>query len=391
MRASAFRRTFGLATAIGMSLVLSSQVVATTWTPKVALTNTSNGQGYGLATLNSSTAVAIFVDGSKTYTRRTTNSGGTWRPRVQISGGGTWFAAVAGKGTSVDAVWSRTTNFDQDGFLNYRRSTDSGATFAAATPIATMSDPGGFVLYAPAVARGPAGRVAIAWHELSTAINRFQIRVSTDGGATFGLAIPLAATTADYARPPTVAIGDGVIYVAYFVDATRVELRRSLDDGVTWSLPVTIASDAYPSGNIYALSMVANGTAAHFAYSAKSGSTEWVRYRRTADKGATWTAVSNLSPATGFKERRPSLSLAGGVVRAVYEACETSDCSSMRVTYRKRSSGGWSAEEEASHPTAQWATPAGVGYASRVIVVYDADHYRSPYVYNGDLYARTGT
>jgi hypothetical protein len=374
-----------------LSLVIAGQAFAVTWNPRIALSTSSNGSGGGLVTMGSSNAVAIYTDTGRTYTRRSTNSGATWQPRVQLSGKGTWFTAIAGRGTTVDAVWSRTADFDQDGFLNYRRSTDSGATFAPVNTLASMTDPGGFVLYAPGAAHGAGNRVAVAWHEMSSTTNRFQVRVSTDGGLTFGAAVPLGNSTVNYSRPPAVAIGTGVIYVAYFIDQTTAQLRRSTNNGATWTPAVTLATDGYGDGNIYALSMVANGSAAHFAYAAKSGAAEWVRYRRTSNKGVNWTAVSNLSPATGNDELRPVLSLVGGVLRVVYESCENAACDGQHVTYRRRASGAWTAEEEASHPSADWASPSGLGYAGRVIVLYDADHYRSIYDANMDVYVRTGT
>jgi len=68
-------------------------------------------------------------------------------------------------------------------------------------------------------------------------------------------------------------------------------------------------------------------------------------------------------------------------------------CNGSRVMYRSKTAGtAFTTPEQASHGGTDWATPAGVGRAGRVIVGYTADNGgTSPFEPNTDIYVRSGT
>jgi len=389
LRSACFRALrsgpIGLLVALTLSLVLASQAVGGTWHTRVALTKSKDAEAAGLVTIGSSTAVVLFNDGSGLSIRRSTNSGVTWKPRQNIADSG-WYNAIAGSGTDVDIVW-----MDEDpgtgNVLRYRRSVDSGATFAASLDLATGNYNEDY--FSPNVAR-LGSVVAVAWEDYEQSLVR--IRVSTDGGASFGSTTDLAIESKVTGARPAVAVGNGVIYAVYFIDATHVDMRRSLDNGTTWTSAIELAADASPYDNTDAISLTASGTHAYLAYAATSGTSKWVRYRRTINKGATWTSAVDLSSPSGAGSYHPYIFLKSNVVRVVYFECTVSNCArnGAVVRYRQSSNGKtWTAPETVSTSGPIWADPYGVGYAGRVIVLYSAQHGTNPYTCACDVYIRT--
>jgi hypothetical protein len=354
------RTSLSLAGAVLLSLVLAGQSLAATWTT-VPLTSSGNTWAEGLVTLGSSTAVAVYSDTGAIFVRRSTNSGATWKAplRLAASGGD---PAIAARGTNVDVVWMKSTSITTS-VIRYARSTNSGDTFRASVRLSPKT---AFAYYL-SVARGPNGRVAVAWLEGAGSGTRLRIRVSTDGGASFAKAKTLA-TSSEPSRL-AVAVGKGVIYAAY-TDATGLRVRRSTDSGSTWSSARLI--DSVDAGHFGNPSITAVGGAAYVAYTALAGPDVWVRYSRTTDKGATWTSPVNLSPRNGPRSLQPSISLQGGVVRVVFGRDLDPDGFTGAAFYRQSSNGtSWTAAEMVSVPTiTPKAWPTGVGYAGKVIVLY---------------------
>jgi hypothetical protein len=204
--------------------------------------------------------------------------------------------------------------------------------------------------------------VVVAWNDGADdeGCCRLLVRVSKDGGVSFGQAVSLA--TENWFGVPEVAVGNGVIYVLYGEDGLRLQLRRSLDSGETWTSALTVADD----GDGFAPSLTARGSSAYVAYEAGTA----VRVRRTADKGATWSSPVGLSPSTGGG-LFPHISLKGGVARATFLRCTELDsegnCTGARIVYRQSSGGtSWTAPEIIS----RGARPLGIGWAGRSLVFY---------------------
>jgi hypothetical protein len=353
------RTSLSLGGALLLSLLLAGQSLAATWTAQ-PLTSSGNAWAGGLVTLGSSTAVATYQDNGAVFVRRSTNSGATWKAPLRLAASG-WNPAIAGRGTNVDVVWEKWTSTNP--VIRYARSTNSGGTFRASV---RLSPKAAFAYY-PSVARGPNGRVAVAWLEPTSSGSRLRIRVSTDGGASFAKAKTLA--TSENLSEQAVAVGKGAIYAAY-TDDTGLRVRRSTNSGSTWSSARLIATDA--TGDFGPPSITAAGGAAYVAYTAFAEPDVWVRYSRTTDKGATWTSPVNLSPRNGPVSGVPTISLQGGVARVAFASCLDQECNTWAVFYRQSSNGtSWTAAEMVSVPTiTPRAGPAGLGYAGKVIVLY---------------------
>jgi hypothetical protein len=350
------RRCLAAPVAVALSMLLAAQATAAAWSPPKALTSSGDAWGTGLVTLGTSTAVAAFEDGGRIFVRRSTDGGMNWASRLRLTTSG-YESDIAGRGSNVDVVWV------QNDRVRYARSTNGGASFGSSVALSPTSQ---WAAY-PRVARGPNGRVVVAWHDFLAGAIR--VRVSKNGGSSFAAAKKLASTPQAW-EPlrPAVAVGKGVIYVAYFLDETRLRVRRSVDSGATWSAATKIADNA----TVYGWAeLTASGSQAYVAYTAENATAIWVRARRTANKGSSWASATNLSPSTDNTSIYPVISLAGGVARAAFTRCLDVECMTAGVFYRQSSDGtSWSAVEPVPTGTAPVALADGIGYAGRIVVLF---------------------
>jgi len=372
MKSIVVRRTaLSLPGAVLLSLVLASQALAATWSAPMPLTSSGIAFAKALGTLGNSTVIAVYIEHTPdmpnfpfTYAlkiRRSTDSGLSWAPPLKLSKDAL-NADIATRGSVVDVVWDQ----GDTNRIRYARSLDGGLTF---DPPVALS-PKGKWAWNPSVARGPDGVVAVAWENLNT--GHVNVRVSTDGGTSFAPQVPVAI--AAYDMGVEVAVGQGVIYVAYAEDFDELHIRRSTDDGMTWSPAIPITNNLYGVHEQVSLTAVANR--AYLAYAIRTGSGNAdVKYRRSTDHGASWGGEMALSPVA-WDSWEPDIAVQGGVLRAVF----TRRGSPYRVFYRQSSDGvNWAAPEKA----AAMGYEASVGFAGKGIVLYR--------VGTGDAYVVTRT
>lgn len=381
------RSGMSVATAMLLSLVLAGQAMAATWSSPTTFWSSGGDTWawpWGLVTLDSSTALAVYQethptnDASRVFVRRSTDGGVSWAPRVRVSrAGSTYWSAVpsiATQGQDVDVAWTELNTSTRKSQIRYTRSTDGGASFGDSVALSPLGQAS-----AAKVARGPNGRVAVIWY--NEANNRILIRVSTDGGTSFAARQVLLASVS--VRNHAVAVGDGVIYFAYATWNDGIWLRRSLDDGASWSTATKLT--AGKTGR-RGLSLIAEGAEAYLGFARKTAAGWTPSYKRSADKGASWSGRVNLARPSA-NAWPPLMSLHGGVARTAFARCQKPDCD-LRVFYRQSSDGlSWTPRERVSPDGS--ASPFGVGYTGgRIVIGYDlyepvTDTYR--------IEVRTGT
>jgi hypothetical protein len=148
------RRMAAVIAAVGLSLLMTGEAMAVSWSPKVALTSSRSADAAALVTLGSNHAAAVIENSGKIFVRRSADSGATWKSALRLDTAYSLFAAIGGYGTDVDVVWTKSSNYDQDSALKYMRSTNYGRTFTSAVTLASLSDPSSSGIYAR-VAHGP--------------------------------------------------------------------------------------------------------------------------------------------------------------------------------------------------------------------------------------------
>lgn len=371
------RKPLAFVGAVLMSICLVAPTWAATWNPYIAVrVGDDDGGGAigvpgGLVTLGASTAVVMYADQSwpghsGIAVRRSTNSGMTWQAPTVLSTETTGDMAIAGLGSHTDAVWVDKTSDADATEVRYARSADGGASFQ---PSVTFASPKVGYPRHVAVARGPNGKVAIGWTTRQGSWSALRVRVSSDGGATFGPRFVLAT---GQIRNVKLAIGDGVIYAVYIrraADGSRsIEMRRSLDAGAKWKPATRLSANVFNGWFIdvdTAPTITAKGKRVYVGY-VSSKSELW--YRRSLDRGRTWSPPMRL--ATRLRTVRAEMSSQGGVVRVAYGRCANRGCWADDIRYRESADGiTWSPPEDVAYSdVGNWV--AGVGYAGKNIVLY---------------------
>ena len=148
------------------------------------------------------------------------------------------------------------------------------------------------------------------------------MRSSIDGGVTFSAARYVGHSknseigrTVFYRGDLELAIGTGVTYLAYTSAHDTVAVRRTLNRGVSWTSAKVLNTSA---GSEY--SLVASGSKAVIGYTSSSSGPMKARFRRTTDKGTTWSASKPLVGAsTGTFSARPEFSYRSGVLVVIFK------------------------------------------------------------------------
>ena len=371
------RRRYSLPVAILLSLLVAGQVSAASWRAPFPLTDAVISRFGDIVGLGGSNAVATYtesIDSSEAdelYTRRTTNGGKAWSAPLLITNDG-GSPAIAGLGPIVDLVFN-----SSNGRVRYARSDDGGQTFGASMALS----PKGRFAWRPAVAHGPDGLVAVAYEDVQN--GNIYVRVSHNDGMTFDSADLLADNGNE--NGVGVAIGDGVIYVAYGIDGSRLKLRRSTNEGATWKKAQTIANGQWDDG----ISLTAAGQQAYIAFTLDNEFPEFSRvwYRRTTDGGASWAQARPMAPAD-WTTYNPDIVIENGAVHAVFARCITDiDYCFYELAYYTGSTNGttWPVRNRITPDSLYAAYFPKVAFAGKILALYigDSEEHTRPYVRRG--------
>lgn len=378
--------------AIVFALLLPADALAVSWGSTIKLTSSRNAVAwFGLATVGTASAHVVYQDAHGglrgVYYRRSIDGGLTWAEAIQLSNVASEDSntpTIVSSGTRLDVVWLDMTVEPFTAVVKYRRSGDNGVTWQGTLAMSGACQ----CASTPSVVHDSAGRVIVMWTEWGSGAITY--RISTNHGASFGTARTLATTTngGGYRDGlPALAAGSGVIYAAYLVSATSVRVQKTTNGGSSWSSAVTLSSKAFGDPPTVA----ASGSAAVVAYSEESAVQVWGTTRRTSNAGGSWAAAVPLtSPTSGAPSVNPLVRYAGGRFRVVIERCATVDCLATATWYRESSTGGasWTTAQKVSTSSRPFAVPDGVGYASRVIVLY---HDVDPDLLDSDVFVRLGS
>ncbi len=359
MGTRALTRSLSIPAALLLCLALGGQSMAAgTWATPTRVADYAWSEG--LATLADGTALIAYEKcigrdfcSSRTYVKRSTDGGVTWEPRYEVPDDAD-MAAIDGRGSTVDLVYRSI-----GGGLGYRRSTDGGVSFG---PEMNLGHSYGSA-QEPSVARGPNGLVAVSWGEWPNFTDLISVRVSDDGGATFGAKTSWHTSDTDWSA---VAVGNGVVYVLHLNGQGSPVVRRSNDRGETWTKILPLPDISAP----YYASIAAAGNNVFVTY-VGGDDYEDVLVQRSSDKGSAWSqpdsVVSNLSAPY-----EPKVTIDGGVMRMIY----TTDDG----LYYTESHDGQSWSDPDFVTRRKWG--GYVGFAGRPIVVYEGRQ---------DIFVRTRT
>jgi hypothetical protein len=372
------RLGLGTCLAIALMALTAGDALGLTWLSNTALATGRVSYAYpgALAVSSTTTAHAIYEEGVVgTFVveyRRTTNSGASWSSPVPLSSpeiGEAGVPSIDAYGNAVDAVWVEGDSIiaSSDSALVYRRSTDAGVTWQAPVHLSPLFESAGL----PRVAHS-GSLVVVTWTDQAS--GKIWVRVSTNGGASFGSRINLATTTNKpypnlYDGFPVVSIGSGVVVVGYYAASKTLRIRRSTTSGSTWRAAQSIATNA--SGT-WPAAVSAAGSTVLVGYAPTTSTDIWTVVRRSTDKGATFGSAIALSPSSSTPSFQPVITYRAGAFRAIFERCTSNSCSLSNTLYRSSTTGAsWSTAIAASVRKTQYESPADVDVATKVLVLYD--------------------
>jgi hypothetical protein len=270
--------------ALAVALVTASSVSATPWRPVVSLTTDGTSAMYTQHTLAASGATVHVLyqhaDERLSY-RRSTDAGATWRPEQTIEPAAVGeypkeALAVTADGPRVLVLYRADLPDGNVHHLYLRRSSDSGATWAPRIDIASWTE-------YPRMSDADvsmSGMVAVlAWTDTPT--GRIMSRRSTDGGSTWRPAMSIGSTTYEdfYGRDGSVttAVTGDRAYVAWLSgpsgSTSGLVLRRSSNGGSSFAPQQTVARTGVVGGP----SLAAAGQTMLLAYSLQDGTVELAR------------------------------------------------------------------------------------------------------------------
>lgn len=347
---------------VAFALIVAGTALGVTWNQRFPVGDFVGG----LSRMGANSAVSTeYGPNGTSYSVgvwRSTNGGTTWTDGLTLSGDGI-NPAISALDPYVDVVWLEN---DQ---VRYARSVNSGISYLPSVAVSPKS----YSAINESVAHGPNGLVVIAWQNDTT--NAVKVVVSTDYGAHFGAIKSFPVSVQDVNT--AVAVGSGVVYLAYPSNYQNLMVTRSTNGGVSWSSPVTVTTQLTNSlANEFSLSAAADHV--YIAYSDVNPTyPNWgiVRYRRSIDSGATWSAPAPISPAS-YKAFHPSIDLYKGVLRAVY--------------VRKNGPSFW-IEFQKSTDGVNWSAPQIVDARGIEPFVTDAGHVIVLFEDNGQSYIRSST
>jgi hypothetical protein len=247
---------------------------------------------------------------------RSTNGGATFSAPKNLSNTSGWSLnpriSVDSQG-GIDVVWVSNAPGNQDIFFS--RSTDGGGTFSTPRNLSNDAPTSG----SPQIAVDASGNISVVWESDDITFGVL-FSHSTDGGATFSKPVNLATNSGGSFGPQLVVAVDGSISVVWEDDfnfQSDISFSRSTDRGATFSAPKNLSSNSGNSfsaqiavdlkGNIY-VSWVDN-TPGNYA----------ILFSRSADQGATFPSVKNLSNSPGDSSN-PRIALdANGSVYVVWQ------------------------------------------------------------------------
>lgn len=309
-----------------------------TWSAEKAISSNS-GNSYNPSVVVSGSVIHVawhdYTPGNaEIYYKRSTDNGATWSAskRLTDNSGDSVAASLAVDGARVVVVWRDLTPGNSEIYL--KASTDHGATWSSMKRITNNA---GTSFYPSVALNGTT--MHLIWQDDTPGNNEIYYRKSTDFGATWAAAKRLTDNAGD-STYPAMAVSGSVIHAVWQDDTpgnNEIYYKKSTDNGATWSAMKRITNDAgisaYPS-------ITVNGSNVHMTWDDTATGDSEIYYKKSEDGGATWLKAKRLTDNTGNSYR--SAVAANGLKVDVTWVDETPG--NAEIYYKKSSDGGstWS-------------------------------------------------
>jgi hypothetical protein len=361
------------ASAIALLLVIAQTAAGVTWHDAVEVDSFSFARRKALAVTGTQRLHLLYAKpsgfpvGVRAIYRRSGDGGLTWKDPITLSPDNqldvTPLAIKRFGQSTLDALWwNDIGNGLQE--LWYRRSVNNGFAWADAMNAA----PGQFVVNGDVARFGD--RVSIVYTDVVTA--SIDVRISTDGGATFG--DPVSVGTTDDFNPvgdgqstgghPAIIDKNGTITVAWFTDYLLADMelviRRSTNAGATWRDP-QIIKGTYSGVERSPISLLGAGPLKIIiGYRIDEGGVRRAAARTSLNRGSTWRPEVRVGGAESYD---PMFAYGGGLLRATYWSCVGPECANIDVKFKTSDDFGttWSPSAIVNPGALEDVAPRGIG------------------------------
>lgn len=217
------------------------------------------------------------------------------------------------EGSRVAGIWWDASPHVHDSGTSVQAasSADSGRSWVIAQDLS----PAGVAAGSPDLVTSDDGsRLTAVWVQQDSADPRLRVYAasSTDAGATWGSAVAVSPLGALY--PRVAASADGTRVTAVWWGPTgSIQAAASVDGGLTWSPPSTIAVGAEQQPVGFPLTLSHDGARATVAWTDyDSRQTQLLRVASSGDGGVTWSTPRTLTPTERMADQPQLVASADG-------------------------------------------------------------------------------
>jgi len=372
--------------ALGLSFFV--QFAQADWTPAKRLTWNSGMSGYPAITVGSPGHIhVVWFDNTpgnyEIYHKKSTDGGVMWATSQRLSwnSGNSQAPAIAADSSGhLHAVWSDSTI--PYGEVYYKKSTDAGASWAAAKRLTWTPGISGEA----AIAVDPSGHLHLIWNESTPGNFELFYKKSTDGGSTWTSGQQLTWTEGDSYVKALIVAASGELYLVWEDETPgnfEIYLKKSTDGGAAWTAAQRLTWTEGDS-ELPALAVDPSGDL-HLVWEENRTTSYEIYYKRSTDGGVTWTK-SNMITWTGGWSYSPAV--AADSLGNIHVVWSDDTPGHTDMYYRMSADGGatWSASQRLSWTSGNSFRPAvAIDASDNLLLVWD-DFTPG----NGEIYFKKG-
>lgn len=357
-------------------VLCSLHLYGQTWSALKRLTwNSGSSYEPAIATNTGNGIYTVWHDYSpgnyEIFFKCSTDRGNTWsgNKRLTWNSGGSESPSIAvDSSNKIHVVWR---DFSPGNYeIYYKRSFDGGITWSGITRLTWSSSN----TLPPSIAVDSGNGIYLVYADSQKLNYEIYYKRSTDGGINWSGTKRLTWNSGS-SLSPSIAVdpsnGIHVLWQDHTTGNYEIYYRRSTDGGITWS---KITRQTWNSSVSYDSSIVVDSsTGIHIVWAdTKSGNPD-IYYRRSIDKGITWSAITRLTWNTGTS-REPSITADSG--SGIHVAWQDETPGNYEIYYKSSSNGGvtWTALTRLNWNGESSTVPAIAADSSNGIHVVWADH-----------------
>ena len=343
-----------------LGLFFLAQIAQADWSTAKRLTWTSGASESPAIAIDSSDKLQVvwfdYAPGNwEIYYKRSTDGGATWSAvkRLTWTSGDSFAPAVAvDSSNSIHVVWYDNTPGHYE--IYYRRSPDGGTTWGTVKRLTWTSGDSIF----PAIAIDGNGTIHVVWDANTSETDEIYYRKSPNGGTTWSTAQRLTWTSGSSTTPAIAVDSGNTIQVVWGDDTSgnpEFYYKKSADGGAAWSPAQRLT---WTSGKSYdAAITIDSGGALLVVWSDDTPGNYEIYYKRSTDGGITWGAAKKLT-STSLESILPAIAIDSS--NAIHVVWEDYTPGNPELYYKRSADGGatWSALQRLTWTSGDSASPA---------------------------------